>query len=71
MLISCRLFNDSKQIIKQWKKQLPPSLFSTYFLELFSDRVTLNIQQTVKEVPFSLLGALYFDRIVRELKSFI
>ena len=62
-------FVDSKLIIKQWKKQMAPALFPI-FIEIFSDKVCDLIKRQLKRAQFSLLGALYLDKIVRELKSF-
>ena len=55
--------------MRQWKKQLHPHVFTSVFLTQLSDRVCTLIKQHVKRARFSLLGALYFDKIVRELKT--
>jgi len=48
---------------------MSPNVFNE-FLEVFSDRVCELIKNHIQRVPFSLLGALYFDKCVRELKNF-
>jgi hypothetical protein len=42
-----------------------------YFLEVWSERVTENVKEDIKGAEFSLLGALYFDKIVRKFKNFL
>ena len=69
-LIFFRFFHEAKIIIKQWKKQLNAYLFQL-FLESFSKKLTDIFKAHIKDIEFSLLGALYFDKLVRKLKNFI
>lgn len=56
-------------MVSQWKNQMTHKAFEQ-FLEMLSSRLTENIKKEIQYAQFTLLGALYFDKIVRKLKNF-
>jgi hypothetical protein len=65
------MVGDLKVLIRQWRKQLAPQVFSQYFLPQLVQRLSSSLKAIVKQKSYSLLGALYLDKIVREFKNFI
>eukprot|EP00347_Sterkiella_histriomuscorum_P010672 403375368 len=63
-------FNHAKQMLKQWKKQLNPQIFHFLVDQIATHLISL-FKRELFHTHFTLLGALYFDKIVRKLKNFV
>ncbi|CDW72213.1 UNKNOWN [Stylonychia lemnae] len=63
-------FATSKNMLKQFKKQLNPIVFQL-FIDNFTSQVVILFKREIQQQQFSLLGSLYLDKIIRKLKNFI
>lgn len=59
-----------KKVLRQWKKSLNPKILPI-FLKHLEGGLSIVIKDDIKEKRVSLLGALYFEKIVRKLKAFM
>lgn len=65
-----RFFTETKIIMKYWKKILHPTIFMM-LVESFSKFICTLLKEDLCLKKLNLLGGLYFDKIVRKLKSFV
>jgi len=61
-----------KKVLRQWKSKLAEEnqVFPA-FLQEFSLTLSYYIKEEIRNTKLSLLGALYLEKVVRRIKSFI
>jgi COG4 transport protein len=61
-----KLLKELKALMKQWKLQLVPELFE-YIADMISEDLAKLIEQDIKSKRFNELGALQFQKDIREI----
>ena len=64
--------NKAKKALRQWKQKLSVknAIFPVFLAEM-SQVLALFLKEEIRAKSLSLLGALYLEKIVRKIKSFI
>ena len=62
---------QSNKAVRQWKAQMSPNLVFPRFLTEISTLLTQQFKDQIRDQKLSLLGALYLEKIIRNVKKFL